>query len=138
MEKEFIPYGQALDLKGLGFNEPCFGLFVSMNNELLIKEMPNQQESEQYFGGILAPTYSQAFRWFREKHKLNGEVTHLPNVEKYGIITSNMADMKPKDLSKNENFERGKKVTNNFVKYETYEEAELACLEKLIEIVKEK
>jgi hypothetical protein len=46
--------------------------------------------------------------------------------------------MKPKDLSKKENFERGKKVTNNFVKYDTYEEAELACLEKMVEILKTK
>jgi hypothetical protein len=74
-------------------------------------------------------------RWFREKYKLNSEVNYLPNVEKYGIITSDMAGMKPKDLSKKENFERGKKVTNNFVKYDTYEEAELACLTKLIDIV---
>ena len=133
MEKEFVPYQQALDLKELGFDEPCFGYYV---------ELKNPQEGLLKIGldndFLQAPTFSQAFRWFREKHKLNGEVTHLPNVEKYGIITSDMADIKPKDLSKNENFERGKKVTNDFVKYETYEEAELACLIKLIEIIKDK
>jgi hypothetical protein len=141
MEKEFVPYNQALALKELGFDEPCFARFVKHYDE--IKCILNSDDFDEWWTNnsdnlnVKAPLYQQAFRWFREKHKLNGEVTHLPNVEKYGIITSDIADMKPKDLSKNENFERGKKVTNNFVKYETYEEAELVCLKKLIEIVKE-
>jgi hypothetical protein len=113
---EFVTYELALRMKQLGFDEPCLTCGYV----------------------ILRPLYQQAFRWFREKHKLNGEVNYLPNVEKYGIITSDMAGMKPKDLSKKENFERGKKVTNNFVKYDTYEEAELACLEKMVEILKTK
>jgi hypothetical protein len=28
MEKEFIPYEQALALKELGFDEPCFAWFI--------------------------------------------------------------------------------------------------------------
>jgi hypothetical protein len=113
---EFVTYELALRMKQLGHYDQ---VIVQVDNV------------------ISRPLYQQAFRWFREKHKLNGEVNYLPNVEKYGIITSDMAGMKPKDLSKKENFERGKKVTNNFVKYDTYEEAELACLEKLIEIVEQ-
>jgi hypothetical protein len=27
MEKEFIPYNLALELKDLGFDEPCFGYY---------------------------------------------------------------------------------------------------------------
>jgi hypothetical protein len=140
---EFVTYELALRMKQLGFDEPCFGYYYTLNG----KDWKFAEKSEYYrlddeinIGGkfsLLAPLYQQAFRWFREKHKLNGEVNYLPNVEKYGIITSDMAGMKPKDLSKKENFERGKKVTNNFVKYDTYEEAELACLEKLIEIVEQ-
>ena len=138
MKKEFIPYELALELKQLGFNEPCFAWYDSAYQDILNYDHANNSDGWLFGNNCSAPTFSQAFRWFREKHKLNGEVTHLPNVEKYGIITSDMDDMKPKDLSKNENFERGKKVTNNFVKYETYEEAELACLIKLIEIIKDK
>ena len=137
MKNEFVTYEEALVLKELGFDEPC--LFHTLKGEIDF-----YRTSQDYFFkntknsiGISAILYQQAFRWFREKHKLNGEVNYLPNVEKYGIITSDMAGMKPKDLSKKENFERGKKVTNNFVKYDTYEEAELACLEKLIEIVEQ-
>jgi hypothetical protein len=114
---EFVTYELALRMKQLGHYDQ-----VIVQVDMLFQDRP---------------LYQQAFRWFREKHKLNGEVNYLPNVEKYGIITSDMAGMKPKDLSKKENFEIGKKVTNNFVKYDTYEEAELACLEKLIEIVEQ-
>jgi hypothetical protein len=28
MEKEFVTYNQALKLKELGFNEPCFGIYL--------------------------------------------------------------------------------------------------------------
>jgi hypothetical protein len=140
MNKEFISYELALELKQLGFDEICFGYWYTEQEEF--KKIDIQLSSIGFLEGepdyILAPTFSQCFRWFREKHKLNGEVNYLPNVEKYGIITSDMAGMKPKDLSKKENFEISKKVTNNFVKYDTYEEAELECLKKLIQIVKEK
>jgi hypothetical protein len=36
MEKEFIPYEQALELKELEFNEPCFGCYAE-NKELIIR-----------------------------------------------------------------------------------------------------
>ena len=62
--------------------------------------------------GLKAPLYQQAFGWFREKYHL-----HIP-------ITS---------------FRSKWRMGHTVVKkYETYEEAELACLRKLIEIVKEK
>ena len=48
--KDFVPPEEALALKELGFNEPCFCLFTRLNNQLLVKEMPNQQECEKYFG----------------------------------------------------------------------------------------
>ena len=136
--KDFVPYQLSLDMKELGFNEPCFGYYNGQGNYIGEEGKMNSNCNKLGMHGAYctAPTFSQAFRWFREKYKLNGEVNHLPNVEKYGIITSDMTDIKPKDLSKNENFERGKKVTNDFVKYETYEEAELVCLIKLIQIVK--
>jgi hypothetical protein len=137
MKKEFVPHEIALALAKLKFNEKCFG-YYGIQNELKIEISSNLDTNLTRRDFYAAPTYSQAFRWFREKHNLNGEVTYLPNVEKYGIITSDMTGMKPKNLSKNENFERGKKITNNFVKYETYEEAELECLKELIEIVKNK
>ena len=59
MEKEFIPYEQALALKELGFDEPCFGYYVPL--------LDNTQELEikliQTNGNkiVIAPLYQQAF-----------------------------------------------------------------------------
>jgi hypothetical protein len=126
MNKDFVEYEEALELKGLGFDEPCFGVYATKDG--YVRKSAYDENGD-------APTYSQAFRWFREKHKLNGETPYLPNVEKYGIVASDMT-IKPKELLNNENFKRGVEVTNNFAKYDTHEEAELACLKKLIKIVK--
>jgi len=130
MEKEFVNYDIALELKELGFDEQCFGLFVSMNNELLIKEMPNQQESEQYFGGILAPTFSQAFRWFREKYKLHQSIEQYYG-EKFYFNIKDMVHPRRWD-------EYPVTKLKAFNESDSQEEAELACLQKLIEIVKNK
>jgi hypothetical protein len=119
MNKEFIPYEQALELKELGFNELC--LFYYTDNEAL----RIYHQSEIYDDLVGAPLYQQAFRWFREK---------------YGIMyivynnTENWKNTFHGAYSKiNSDYESD--YTDD---YNTYEEAELACLKKLIEIVKNK
>jgi hypothetical protein len=129
MENNFVSYKLALELKNLGFDEPCFGLFVSMNNKLLIKEIPNQQESEQYFGGILAPTFQQAFCFFREKYNLIHEILlDRTSTPKYCYQLYRYKDFG--------DFEEIKINVSDWFLYRTYEESELECLIKLIEIVK--
>jgi hypothetical protein len=115
--KDFISYEEALELKQLGFKERCLGhywenLFYFRTTFNHPSTMPNSPES------CLAPTYSQAFRWFREKHNLFGQV----NIHTYFIYNISNGD-----------FKMVKKYDKLF---ETYEEAELECLKKLIEIVK--
>ena len=131
MEKEFIPYEEALELKELGFNEPCFGKYLSSAQSNwkvyeLILEMGMNEEFEDnrnvYFldGACSAPTFSQAFKWFREKHNHNSFIYHhktVNNLVYFAYILDN-------DL-----FETNFKI---------YEEAQLACLRKLIEIIKSK
>jgi len=57
--KEFIPYEQALELKELGFDEPCFGWFAS--DKTLIKEVIEKTDF------TLAPLYQQVVEWLRQK-----------------------------------------------------------------------
>jgi len=73
MNKEFIPYEQALALKELGFDEPCFGLY---HNDKTF--YPTQCKSHEQFHGQIcsAPLYQQAFRWLlllvnKDKHFTN-------------------------------------------------------------------
>jgi hypothetical protein len=74
---------------------------------------------------ITAPLYQQAFRWFREESKYL--VSPFSTESEEGKV--------------NYYFEKGKvdKFTVDIYSDDksTYEEAELACLEKLIEIVKD-
>ena len=125
MEREFIPYQEALALKELGFNEPCFGRYYYKESYPMLN--PNSGETELVFEfgqyikqteiTILAPLYQQAFRWFRENHKLG----HMINGLGYESFLMNIGG-----------------IITVFPMFKTYEEAELACLIKLIEICKTK
>ena len=121
LEKEFIPYEQALALRELGFDEPHFKSYVGISNNGDIKDctyvLCNGKLNND---NVSAPTFSQAFRWFREKYGLF-----------YYITTHDSTDFEWYVYDKDQN-EWEDDTTQN-----TYEEAELACLIKLIEIANE-
>jgi hypothetical protein len=125
MNKEFIPYEQALKLKELGFDEPCFCYWYTQQGSF-----PSIRTKDIQFNGwknypdsnTVAPLYQQAFRWFREKHGLMGSVCE--DVDGNFSLWTNKGNL----------LLQGKE----YKEYKTYEEAELACLKKLIEIVKNK
>ena len=66
MEKEFIPWEEALELKKLGFDEECLGLFygtsIKEEAEFLLEFKSSQYYAEKgYIDGILVPLWQQAF-----------------------------------------------------------------------------
>jgi len=115
MEKEFVPYQQAVSLKELGFDEPCFAVYE--DKKWFLVESKNSMSYELCLktDTFPVPTFSQAFRWFREKYQLDNAIMK----DKFIIETD-------EDLPK------------WYYGFHTYEEAEQACLIKLIEIVKDK
>ena len=116
--KDFTLYPEAFELKQLGFDEPCLGYYF-YNGSFKEWTLNIDNKSDEYTITIQAPTYSQAFRFFREKHGL--------------CIVIKPIDDKKLDLGYN--------LTKNGLIMDarlTYEGAELACLRKLIEIVKNK
>jgi hypothetical protein len=117
MEKEFIPYEQALALKELGFDEPCLAIYSF--KDLRIGIFSNLSSA---YNTILAPLYQQAFKFFREKYRLDGKPKYFLN-DWYCFIIN---DMKGEDNSR-----------RLFTEFPSYEEAELECLKKLIEITNE-
>jgi hypothetical protein len=126
MNKEFAPYEQALELKQLGFDEPCLGYYIDNKFEFFADVRSCNTNSEFGFYPT-APTYQQAFRFFREKYNLDSFVKHLyKSTIKVGYYFGI-------DEYKGIQFQIGLDAW-----YNTYEEAELACLIKLIEIVKNK
>jgi hypothetical protein len=117
MNKEFIPYEIALELKELGFNEPCLGYYIELKNPP--EGILTIDKCENNIDGCLAPLKQQVFRWFREKYGLfYDNLKYINKQWKFTTYSSNIKDYNQSDF------------------YDTYEEAELECIKKLIEIVK--
>lgn len=130
MNREFIPFEQALELKELGFNEECLSTYTwdgfkydvltcISENQAVIKSRLNINNDKYTCS---APLYQQAFRWFREKYGIYCWVTMELGYEKtFCWVLS------------------GEHISTQYEShFKTHEEAELACLKKLIEIVKSK
>jgi hypothetical protein len=124
MNKEFIPYEQALALKELGFDEPCFG-YYSIDSLNLKTPTFNMGKPFEYEWCLRAPLYQQAFRWFREKYNILATV--YSNASGYLYEWSDNVGGTDRGWSDYEG-------PNDSGVWNTYEEAELACLKKLIEI----
>ena len=113
MEKEFIPYEQALELKELGFDIPSISGYSYPNTGYALSQ---------------AILYQQAFRWFMDRYNLFKTIN-------YGLPSSRDKILFFFNIIKCE-IPREYKFSSNF--YANPEEAELGCLIKLIEIVKTK
>jgi hypothetical protein len=122
METEFCAYEQSLALKELGFGEPCFKVKLKDKPQLDYTpsdydDFPEQKEVE-----VGIPLYQQAFRFFREKYPYRFYILPCSEHKKYLFeitLPSSIFYTSVEDES-----------------YNTYEEAENSCLDKLIEIVK--
>ena len=134
MEKEFVPYTESLALKELGFDEPCLAQYrkydvgdATLDIGFSKNELISKFDNLSLF--CSAPLYQQVFRWFREKYKISGEISSDYYLE-------------GKDNEWEYNIYQLGKEDDGYVGtipiFKTPEDAELACLKKLIEIVKEK
>lgn len=111
MKKEFVSYEQAVALKELGFDEKCLGWYSSFDKLL---EIGNLRHSFY----TLAPLKQQVFRWFREKYEIHGFIIHYSRVMFRWCIDSG------DDFAES-------------IKLDTYEKAENACIDELIELAKQ-
>ena len=153
MKEQFIPYNLSLELKELGFDEDCFGYYRPIKNWMISTNL--KFNSEPHFTGpnwcndsmtfyfmyksnpfgdrdgtvknssikneyIAAPLWQQPFDWFREKgFRFNIQSHRYTSVEFFMVELYD-----------------GKRTTELFGKSLSYEEAQLECLKKLIEIIK--
>ena len=113
MESLFCPYKQSLALKELRFEEPCMRgwdkngkIWYHPDSDIVLDN----------------PTFSQAFRFFREKYGLHYIICKNIQMDGYGYREVILIPY----MEENEN-----------TIFKTYEEAEIECLVKLIEIAKE-
>lgn len=127
IQKDFVPYEEAVALKELGFDEPCSAFFTWKKELKPIKQwdvfnsLKNSEVNTIYCSSV-TPTYSQAFRWIRKRCNILAIVSYCDdNSGKFMAVIDKINgyidyDMNPKN---------------------TYEEAELECLKQLIKIIKE-
>lgn len=130
--KDFAPYKEALAVIELGFNEPCLGWYVSEDYGL---EIGKAIQSDLIKDGIVAPTFSQCFRFFREKYDWQHSIDPTADQHSHQLgynywIWNYKTGEEHWTMPKN-------RPTGDW-EYETYEQAELECLRKLIGIVKNK
>jgi len=128
MEKEFVSYEIALALKELGFDEPCFGYYDIDKGYSNGYAFCYSDVKSQFKNGCSAPLYQQVFRWFLKKHNLYAVI--IPTITMYWTfvtmtVVEDMVEVPPYNNVK-------------AYDYSIKEEAELACLLKLIELVKNK
>lgn len=122
MKNEFVIYEQALALKELGFNEPCFGVFQTQENNRLVIQYFQKSSLKVATHLLPAPTFSQCFKWFRDNYDLKAYIIPIEYLDgtqetyQWNIFNE----------------------CHSGVEQLTYEEAEQACLDKLIELVKNK
>lgn len=114
MNKEFIPYEQALELKELGFNEKCAAHYLD-EDDLELKWEIYRNLSIDTYNCLQAPTYRQAFRFFREKYNL-----------RYSIGNTNIAVVHYLG------------TTQLLQDNDSYEAAELATIKFFIDVAKQK
>jgi hypothetical protein len=125
MDKEFVTYEVALALKELGYDDtPWFGNQASLydvDGEHTMYTNYGVMYSGLSDGYIPAPLKQQVFRWFREKYEVYATITTETGEGLYHHFI----------IQGNDAFFTWSKI------YYTYEEAENACIDKLIEIAKQ-
>ena len=130
IESNFVPYQIAIDMKSIGFNEPCFAFYgLSRDDYKTIRLSIFQNLKTDYLSDVHhldvtcdAPLFQQAFRFFREKYGLHYIICKNIQMDGYGYREVILIPY----MEENEN-----------TIFKTYEEAEVECLVKLIEIAKE-
>ena len=130
MKNEFASYEQSLALKELGFDEQCYGHYDSTGELNTIEEyaragadilhmLSKKFNSEFYMKEMCsAPLKQQVFKWFRDNY---------PELD-FGF---------GKIHNETNNYHFHINLEWQFFEG-TYEEAEIACIDRLIEIIKNK
>lgn len=132
MKNEFVSYEMTLALKELKFDKSCFAWYS--NGQLVLEHHIIFTGDQSYMRkeDCNAPTFSQAFRWFREKYNWQHSIEATSNQHNrelgynYWIWNSETGE---------EYHTMPKNRPSGDWEFEKFEEAEQACLLKLIEII---
>ena len=119
MTKEFVPFEFALKLKELGFNKECIA-YYDLRNNLEFYGLDNLKDT--HCVQLNTPLFQQAFRWFREEHDLHYQLVPFFSDKESHAVDYYLAIAQHRPP----------------IEVNTFEEAELAALDKLIKILENK
>lgn len=128
MTEHFLTYEQSLAAKELGFDEPCLSYY---EGESFSHHLAMIKSDDDYI--TAAPLKSQFFKWVREKYNLRGFIGFRLDVKQFDC---HIYDMSLSGLEYVK--QRTMKEYNKDTLVGTYEQAEDACINKIIQILKEK
>lgn len=131
-EEFLVPVEIAKELKEIGFNEPCLFVLNPHNTLILSSEVHDKgiidiRKIKPRSNGKLGedfcsvPTYEQVFDWFGEK----GYTCHFARIKQPPMYIGSRYAWSYEVLN------NGKVIT-----YNTYKEARIGCIRKLIKIYK--
>ena len=129
-ENEFVPTKIAVVMRDLGFDKKCLGFYGDEKSTKVyfnsLRDATGDYKpfkNNERLSWVPAPLYQQAFRWFLEKYGLFAEICLWGDDIGYTSVIK--SHTKPDVFTATETF-------NN----KNYREAEDACLEKLIELIR--
>ena len=128
MEKEFVTVGLALRLKALRFDWKCFA--ASPKTSEVFEIVDPEDWNEKIHGDLLVkrPTFSQAFRWLRDEYDLWGCIQKYPTSENPKRCYYELRG----DNINTDNDESPNSYMSGW--FDSYDDAELACLTKMLDI----
>ena len=146
MKEHFVNYNQALALKELGYNEPCWCYFVNdvFFDSMFPKDYDYFEHMNKKMEYTLAPLKSQVFKWFRDEHHLFANIYEWTTGGfKDNIIPKDWKPecrwkiYKPVGITYSQKDKVLVHVSDNLYRdFYHYEEAESACIDNLISILK--
>ena len=128
MEKEFVTYEQALSLKELEYYKNTLRVYSIRWKKLMDEEYAVRYDVDY----AKAPLKQQVFKFFRDEYGYDVDYIRMPKDEVFPIT---------KDSEIKWTVIIYRVYTNDFIDVETYfntyEEAENACIDKLLTIAKQ-
>jgi hypothetical protein len=126
LEDEFGSYEQAVALKELGFDEECLDYYYKVYKKDIIElwKFSKTQWPDTSHPIVWAPLKQQIFKFFRDKYNLEG-------------VTQRHDDGTAFKFWIHKYHENNKSIEYGGYDYPSHEEAENACIDKLIELVKQ-
>lgn len=138
MKEHFLNYEQSLAVKELGFKENCLANYYVFGDGIARNGMYGQTESYLFMDGediedkcrelrmfayheMGVPLKSQFFKWVREKYEINHSIKYFND-----------------EFTKVRYYEWRIHYKGFYGSKNTYEQAEDACINKIIELIKNK